>query len=181
MSPLWISYGISLLRPLEWQRGIESALYNIYRLWKYCGCIWYDSVHSTTIVMIKCRSDLHSRMAPPTLSLRARYEVSFGSYTKKNGRDLLGMHYIASPCNHHQRLALPDYSQSWLGACCHAWATTCQARDIYYLSHRRHTCQNTANAAGALRHALTACNTLEDTKRFSGAVWISARNDKRTS
>ena len=41
--------------------------------------------------------------------------------------------------------------------------------------------KNTANAAGALRHALTACNTLEDTKRFSGAVWISARNDKRTS
>ena len=41
--------------------------------------------------------------------------------------------------------------------------------------------KNTANAAGALRNALTACNTLEGTKRFSGAVWISARNGQRTS
>ena len=41
--------------------------------------------------------------------------------------------------------------------------------------------KNTADAAGALRNALTACNTLEGTKRFSGAVWISARNGQRTS
>ena len=41
--------------------------------------------------------------------------------------------------------------------------------------------KNTANAAGALHNALTACNTLEGTKRFSGAVWISARNRQRTS
>ena len=41
--------------------------------------------------------------------------------------------------------------------------------------------KNTANAAGALRNALVTCNTLEGTKRFSGAVWISARNDQRTS
>ena len=41
--------------------------------------------------------------------------------------------------------------------------------------------KNTANAAGALRNALTACNTPEGTKRFSGAVWISARNGQRTS
>ena len=41
--------------------------------------------------------------------------------------------------------------------------------------------KNTAYAAGALRNALTACNTLEGTKRFSGAVWISARNGQRTS
>ena len=41
--------------------------------------------------------------------------------------------------------------------------------------------KNTANAAGALRNALTACNTLEGTKRFGGAVWISARNGQRTS
>ena len=30
--------------------------------------------------------------------------------------------------------------------------------------------KNTANAGGALRNALVACNTLEGTKRFSGAV-----------
>ena len=41
--------------------------------------------------------------------------------------------------------------------------------------------KNMANAAGALRNALTACYTLEDTKRFSGTVWISARNGQRTS
>ena len=41
--------------------------------------------------------------------------------------------------------------------------------------------KNTANAAGALRNALTACNTLEGTKRFSGVVLISARNGQRTS
>ena len=41
--------------------------------------------------------------------------------------------------------------------------------------------KNTANAAGALRNALTTCNTLEGTKRFSGAVWISPRNGQRTS
>ena len=41
--------------------------------------------------------------------------------------------------------------------------------------------KNMANAACALRNALTACNTLESTKRFSRAVWISVRNDKRTS
>ena len=41
--------------------------------------------------------------------------------------------------------------------------------------------KNMANAAGALRNALTACNTLEGTERFSGAVWISARNGQRTS
>ena len=41
--------------------------------------------------------------------------------------------------------------------------------------------KNTANAASALRNALTACNTLEGTKRFSGAVWISMRNGQRTS
>ena len=41
--------------------------------------------------------------------------------------------------------------------------------------------KNTANAAGALRNALTAYNTLEGTKRFSGAVLISARNGQRTS
>ena len=41
--------------------------------------------------------------------------------------------------------------------------------------------KNMANAAGALRNALTACNTLEGTKRFRGAVWISARNGQRTS
>ena len=41
--------------------------------------------------------------------------------------------------------------------------------------------KNTANDACALRNALTACNTQEGTKRFSGAVWISARNGQRTS
>ena len=41
--------------------------------------------------------------------------------------------------------------------------------------------KNTANAASALRNALTACNTLEGTKRFSGAVWISMRNGQCTS
>ena len=41
--------------------------------------------------------------------------------------------------------------------------------------------KNTANAAGALRNALTACNTLEGTKRFNGAVLISARNGQRSS
>ena len=41
--------------------------------------------------------------------------------------------------------------------------------------------KNTANAAGALRNALTACNTLEGTKRFSRAVWISAKNGQNTS
>ena len=44
--------------------------------------------------------------------------------------------------------------------------------------------KNMANAFGALRNALTACNscnTLEGTKRFRGAVWISARNGQRTS
>ena len=41
--------------------------------------------------------------------------------------------------------------------------------------------KNTADAAGALRNALTTCNTLEGTKRFSGAVWISPRNGQRTS
>ena len=41
--------------------------------------------------------------------------------------------------------------------------------------------KNTDDAAGALRNALTACNILEGTKRFSGAVWISARNGQRTS
>ena len=41
--------------------------------------------------------------------------------------------------------------------------------------------KNTANAASALRNALTACNTLEGMKRFSGAVWISMRNGQRTS
>ena len=50
------------------------------------------------------------------------------------------------------------------------------------LDHRRHTCQEHGfYAAGALRNALTACNTLEGTKRFSGAMWISARNGQRTS
>ena len=41
--------------------------------------------------------------------------------------------------------------------------------------------KNTANAAGALRNALTACNTLEGAKRFSRAVWISAKNGQNTS
>ena len=41
--------------------------------------------------------------------------------------------------------------------------------------------KNTADAAVALRNALTACNTLEGTKRFSGAMWISARSGQRTS
>ena len=41
--------------------------------------------------------------------------------------------------------------------------------------------KNTANAPGALRNALTARNTLEGKKRFSGAVWISASNGQRTS
>ena len=40
--------------------------------------------------------------------------------------------------------------------------------------------KNTANTAGSLRNALTARNTLEGTKRFSGAVWISTRNGQRT-
>ena len=41
--------------------------------------------------------------------------------------------------------------------------------------------KNAANAAVVLRNALTACYTLEGTKRFSGAVWISARNGQHTS
>ena len=49
----------------------------------YHGYIWHDSAQSTTITVIKLRSDLHSRTIPNTSPLRATYEVSFVSYTNK--------------------------------------------------------------------------------------------------
>ena len=59
-----------------------------YRHSIYHGYIWYNSAESSTITMIKCRSDLHSRTTPHTSPLRARYGVSFVSYTNKNDRDI---------------------------------------------------------------------------------------------
>ena len=44
-----------------------------YKLSIYRDYIWYDSAHSTTIKMIKLRTDLHSRKTPHTSPLRARY------------------------------------------------------------------------------------------------------------
>ena len=60
----------------------------------YCGYVWYDSAERIKITMIKLRSCLHSRTTPHTPPLRARYGVSFVSYTKKNHRDILRVHYI---------------------------------------------------------------------------------------
>ena len=42
-----------------------------------------DSAHSTTIMMIKLWSDLHSRMTPFTLPLQVSYVVPSMSYTRK--------------------------------------------------------------------------------------------------
>ena len=50
--------------------------------------IYHDNVHSTTITIIKFRSDLHWRTTSHTSPLRASYGVSFVSYTKKNDRDI---------------------------------------------------------------------------------------------
>ena len=44
-----------------------------YKLSIYRDYIWYDSAHSTTIKMIKLRTDLHTRKTPHTSPLRARY------------------------------------------------------------------------------------------------------------
>ena len=54
---------------------------NCYRLSIYRGYICYDSVCRT--IMIKLRSDLHSRTTPHNSSLRASYEVSFARITQK--------------------------------------------------------------------------------------------------
>ena len=53
-----------------------------------------DSAHSTTIMMIKLWSDLHSRMTPFTLPLQASYEVPSMSYTRKNDRNISRAHCI---------------------------------------------------------------------------------------
>ena len=47
-----------------------------------------QQLHNTTITMIKLRSDLQSRTASDTSSLRGSYGVSFVSNTKKNARDI---------------------------------------------------------------------------------------------
>ena len=59
-----------------------------YRFSIYRSDIWYKSAHSTTISIITFRSDLHSRTTPHTSPLRASYEMSFVSYTKRNDRDM---------------------------------------------------------------------------------------------
>ena len=72
---------------------IEHVQYVYCRCSIYRGYIWYGSAHSTTITMIKLRSDLHPRTTPHTWPLRASYGVTFVSYTKKNDRDISRTHY----------------------------------------------------------------------------------------
>ena len=81
-----------LLEPM-----MNHFIYTYYRLSIYRGCIWNDSVHCTTIIMIKLRSDLHSRTTPHTSPLRASYRVSFEGCTKKNGLDLWKAYCIWAP------------------------------------------------------------------------------------
>ena len=82
-----------LLEPM-----MNHFIYTCYRLSIYRGCIWNDSVHCTTIIMIKLRSDLHSRTTPHTSPLRARYRVSLEGCTKKNGLDLFIYIYEPPMC-----------------------------------------------------------------------------------
>ena len=57
-------------------------LYHVqfYGLSIYRGYIWYNCAHSTTITMLKIRSDLHPRTIPHTSPVRASYGVSFVSW-----------------------------------------------------------------------------------------------------
>ena len=50
-------------------RYIQRRTTKYYRLSIYRGYIWYDSADNTTIIMVKLRSDLHSRRTPHTSPL----------------------------------------------------------------------------------------------------------------
>ena len=57
-------------------------LYHVqyYGLSIYRGYMWYNCTHSTTITMLRIRSDLHPRTIPHTSPVRASYGVSFVSW-----------------------------------------------------------------------------------------------------
>ena len=46
-------------RTQQWQRNKDICGYQYYKLSIYQGYIYYDSAHSTTVTILKFRSDLH--------------------------------------------------------------------------------------------------------------------------
>ena len=82
--------------------------------------IWYNIADSTTIIMIKLWSDLHSWTTPHTSPLRTRYEESFVSDTQQNVRDIYGEHTVLThdvttwKCfpYHHLKFSLLDSQTS---------------------------------------------------------------------
>ena len=77
-----------------WQYGTRSSVH----FWTinsiYQGNIWYNSVRSSTITMVRLRSGLHSQTTPHTLPLRWNHEVSFMSYAKKNDRYIDALYIV---------------------------------------------------------------------------------------
>ena len=86
--------GVFFVRILEENDRIIMLLLCTIDSWYITNYMWYDSAHSTTMTMIKVRSDLHSRMTPHTLHLLARYGMTFVSYIKGIDCNILRSHCI---------------------------------------------------------------------------------------
>ena len=85
ISLFWINISLCKFETRLWEYIIDSRYFTLVY-----GTVICDCAHCSTNIMIKLRSDLHSRTTPHTSPLRCPWP--FASYIKKNDRDISRVH-----------------------------------------------------------------------------------------